>query len=169
MLSTRSGFGLIVDGHVTDRRLKRPVVLKLQDTSIYAVLGWLFRDEDLTWAVERGEILIAPLEHIQPETWNPHIDFVAATEEAWRRKMAQTLKTRRLSVDLDGVPCMRALEVLAERAPFNLVCAPGTGKRLRRRVVVKKQNAPLSEILDDLTAGAGLRWSLESEAVYVEK
>jgi type II secretory pathway component HofQ len=167
LLSLHARFGLVVDGHVSDERLKQPVVLKLQDASVYAVFHWLFRGEDLTWAVDRDQILVAPYKYIQPEAWNPHVDFVDATEETWRAKTSQALGTQRLSVDLDDVPCESALRVVAERARLNLVLAPGIERSLRRRIVLKKGDAPVSEILDALTAGAGLAWSLEGEAVYV--
>jgi len=167
MLASQARAGLGLDGHITAETLRRPITLKLNHSSIYAVLHWLFRKRDLAWAVDGIEIVVGPPEFIDADIRNRQIEFVTRTEETWRDLVRPKLNETRMSVDVADVPLGEVLDLVAGHADLSVVWENNAEPNRSRRVSLKADETAIPQILDKLAAEAGLTWSLEAEAVLM--
>ena len=167
MLASQARAGLVLDGHVTDETLRRPITLKLTHSSIYAVLHWLFHKQDLDWAVAGIEIIVGPPKFLDPDIRNRQIEFVAQTEEKWRQSVQPKLNETRMSVDVADVPLGDVVSLVVEHAGLDVVWENDAEPKRSSRVSCKADGATIPEILDKLAVSSGLSWSLETEAVLM--
>jgi hypothetical protein len=167
MLASQARAGLALDGHITAETLRRPITLKLNHSSIYAVLHWIFRKRDLAWAVDGIEIVVGPPEFIDADIRNRQLEFVAQTEEKWRELVTPKLNETPMSVDVADVPLGEVLDLVAGRAALSVVWENDAEPNRSRRLSLKVDETPIPQILDKLAAGTGLTWSLEAEAVLI--
>jgi len=167
MLTSQAGVGLALDGKITAEMLRMPLSLKLRDASVYAVLHWIFRKHELAWAVDGGEILVATADGIRPDVAARQEEFVRKTEKRWRDAATPGLTGTRLSLNVVGVPLVRLLNLVAERAELNVVWEEKALGQRGRRITLDVSEMPVREILDKLAAQAALTWSLEAEAIFI--
>lgn len=167
MLATTAGVGLAIDGHIEAEKLREPLDLKLERASVYAVLHWVFLKRDLTWVVRGRDVLVAPMNFIDPDVGNRHHEFVERTEDAWAAEARPRLAATKLSLDVSETPLDSVLRIVAERAGVGLVWTDGAEKSQTRQVSLRADQSPLTDILDKLAASAGLHWGLEAEAIVL--
>ena len=169
MLTSQAGVGLSLDGRVTHEALSVPLTLKLKKGSVYAVLYWIFHERNLAWGVDGREIVVAAPQDIDPGVTNRRMEFVASWEEKWRESIQEKLNRITLSLDLADVPLVRIVERVAERAGLDVVWKTETEGQKAWRASLKISDASVPQILDKLTAPAGLAWALEAEAIVISR
>ena len=167
MLASQARAGLALDGHITAETLRRPITLKLSNSSIYAVFHWLFHKQDLDWAVDGIEIVVGPPQFLDAGIRTRQIEFVTRTEQEWRRSAEPKLNETRMSVDVADVPLGEVVDMVGEHAGLSVVWENDAEATRSRRVSLKADGAAIPQILDKLAASAGLSWSLEAEAVLM--
>lgn len=167
MLISQAGVGLALDGRITDKTLRRPITLKLRNSSVYAVFHWIFRNGELSWGVDGREIVVATHESIDAGVKNRQLEFAERIETQWREGIIPKLNGMKMSLDMVDVPLECILGLVAERAGLNVVWEVGAEKQKRRPIGLKVSEKAVLELLDKLTAPAGLTWSLEAEAVLL--
>ena len=167
MLTSRAGVGLAVDGRVTSETLAKPLSLNLRQGSVYAVLHWVFRKRDLAWAVDGEEVVVGPADTMKDRITTEQKKFVRRVEKAWRKKAEPKLDESRLTLNMAGVPLVRLVDLVAERAGLNVVWEKGAEAHRGRATTLKVSDAAVRDILDSLTKQAKLQWSLEAEAIVI--
>ncbi len=165
MLASAAGVGLTVDGHIEADKLAEPVDLKLDRSSVYAVLHWVFYKRDFAWAVRGREILVAPPGLMDPDVATKQNEFAGAAEDAWMETARPKFEKTKLSVDVSGVTVDEVAEIIAQRAGVGLFWAPGTEKLRTRPVEFKLEKTSLLDLLEKLSASSDLDWDLQAEAL----
>ncbi|HUU43567.1 MAG TPA: hypothetical protein VMY39_02905 [Planctomycetota bacterium] len=167
MLTSRAGVGLTVDGRVTAEALRKPLTLELRESSVYAVLHWVFRKRELAWAVDGPQVVVGPVDAMKEEVRREQQAFVARVDAAWRRKAEPVLDEVRLSLDIAGVPLVRAVDLVAERARLNVVWEPDAEPLRGAPTTLKVDDTSARDILNAFARQTKTRWSLEAEALVI--
>ena len=148
--------------------LQKPISLRLQDSSLFAVLHWVFKRQNLAWAVEGDGVVVAAPEFLDHAAGREQARYVKETEDNWLKLARARIANEKLSVDIRSkVPLARILDLVARRAKLNVIW-DDKAKRLRKKMVgLRSTDTSVETLLTQLTEPAGVKWHLEAEAVVI--
>lgn len=168
MLAVQAGIELRLHGRMNKESMQKPVSLKLENSSLFAVLHWLFKRQNLAWAVEGDGVVVAAPEFLDRAAGREQARYVKETEDNWLKIARARIANEKLSVDIRSkVPIARILHLVARRCKLNVIWDE-KAKPLRKKMVgLRLTDTSVETLLMRLTEAAGVKWHLEAEAVVI--
>lgn len=165
-LGKGGSFEIVYDDKLDRSLLTKPVTLRLNRVTVDSLLYWVGETVGLTYYVDENRVVLTTVDRQTSARAQDLEKFRAALERRWRPAVEESLKSRKISCDVEDITLAEAAELLRTRYGVNSVASP---ELMETKVTVKVQERPIAEVLDVLAKSAGAGWVLEHEAVHFER